>query len=76
MITTTIEFVCDSCKAVISSVGPYDKPTDLVMTVAESVARQHGAQINVASVTCSECLKSALEMTSDPFKSEPLEADQ
>ena len=57
MITITIEFVCDTCKEVISSVGPYDQPADVVTVVAESLARSHGAQINVASVTCAECLR-------------------
>ena len=54
--TYTAEIVCDSCKQVIASVGPYDKPADMVMVVAEQTALSRGAQINVASVTCAECL--------------------
>ena len=66
MITLTVEVLCDTCGKVCG-VG---EPTPEIATryhwryhwvtsaieLAERKARSHGAQINVASVTCAECL--------------------
>ena len=65
MITLTAEVLCDSCGKVcgVGEPVPSDKYqwnmshwAATAMLEAERKARSHGAQINVASVTCSECL--------------------
>ena len=70
MITLTAEVICDSCGNVCGvgePVAPHNSPyKDTVsnrghwatsaVDQAEAKARSHGAQINVASVTCAECL--------------------
>jgi len=64
MITLTAEVLCDSCGKVCG-VGEPQPSTSWIdklhwsmraIESAEAKARSHGAQINVASVTCAECL--------------------
>jgi len=62
MITLTAEVLCDSCGKVCgvgeptaSSVHKIHWSTTAIQTALDK-ARSHGAQINVASVTCAECL--------------------
>ena len=69
MITLTAEVLCDSCGKVCGVGEPNARRSDSHRSVsdkgywatsaidnAEAKARSHGAQINVASVTCKECL--------------------
>jgi len=66
MITLTAEVLCDSCGKVCgvgeptsprsSSSGHKSHWATTAIEQAEAKARSHGAQINVASVTCAECL--------------------
>ena len=64
MITLTAEIICDTCAHVVAtgepsaSVGAQTQSEWAwsAILIAEAKATSHGAQINVASVTCSECL--------------------
>ena len=67
MITLTAEVLCDSCGKVCgvgeptaprsSSSGHKSHWAMSAIESAEAKARSHGAQINVATTTCAECLK-------------------
>jgi hypothetical protein len=63
MITLTAEIICDTCGRVVAtgepsaSVGAQTQAEwAWTILVAEAKARSHGAQINVATVTCADCL--------------------
>ena len=65
MITLTAEVLCDSCGKVCG-VGEPQPSTSWIdklhwsmraIESSEAKARSHGAQINVASVLCKQCLE-------------------